>query len=63
MSKGAFGALSWNSAEDKIAYVAEKKQPKTVSYFTVTKNGLDEKEKPIAVRNHIHLLIIVDLQK
>lgn len=29
----AFGACEWNKGEDKILYVAEKKQPKIVSFF------------------------------
>lgn len=36
---GAFGSLAWNKSEDKIAYVAEKRIPKSVSYFTDSKSG------------------------
>ena len=37
--------MEWSSSEDKIVYVAEKKQPKKVSYFDPKSNSKkDDKE-------------------
>lgn len=49
MILGEFGSLSWNSSEDKLVYVAEKKLPKTSSYFTEPKKTTDQAEAPISV--------------
>ncbi|XP_067934647.1 acylamino-acid-releasing enzyme-like [Watersipora subatra] len=43
----AFGSLSWSWQEDKIAYVAEKKKPKSRSYFVESKKKDDEKDEAI----------------
>ncbi|XP_033098195.1 acylamino-acid-releasing enzyme-like [Anneissia japonica] len=44
-----FGCIEWSTSEKKLLYVAEKKQPKTSSYFesksTCKEDGEDVKEK------------------
>lgn len=43
---GEFGCLEWSSCESKLLYVAEKKQPKAVSFFEKQKEaGSDKEEK------------------
>eukprot|EP00057_Strongylocentrotus_purpuratus_P013556 XP_011668030.1 PREDICTED: acylamino-acid-releasing enzyme [Strongylocentrotus purpuratus] len=37
-----FGCLEWSSCESQLLYVAEKKQPKAVSYFDKSKEGGSE---------------------
>ncbi|XP_030828374.1 acylamino-acid-releasing enzyme isoform X1 [Strongylocentrotus purpuratus] len=39
---GEFGCLEWSSCESQLLYVAEKKQPKAVSYFDKSKEGGSE---------------------
>ncbi|XP_070558355.1 acylamino-acid-releasing enzyme-like [Ptychodera flava] len=49
---GQFGCLEWSSSEKQLLYVAEKKRPKTVSYFETKpkEDGGDEtakKDEPV----------------
>lgn len=50
---GVFGCLSWNSAESHILYVAERKLPKTKSYFDTKPEasaGIEEVSSQPAVK-------------
>ena len=38
-SNSVFGCLNWSNASDKLVYVAEKKVPKSKSYFEKSKEG------------------------
>ena len=40
-SDALFGSLRWSGCETKIVYVAEKKKPKTSSFFEKTSNNSD----------------------
>lgn len=55
---GEFGSLSWNKAEDKILYVAEKNPPKTSSYFKEQKKSSDDKDQPTPVCTIIESLLV-----
>ena len=47
---GSFGCFEWSGREDKILYVAEKKYPKSVSYFTKETVTNDGEKKPDTVK-------------
>lgn len=56
---GAFGSLTWNLAEDKLAYVAEKNKPKTGSYFEEKKCSSEDKDKILVNNNNIPFIFII----
>ena len=42
---GYFGSFEWSSSDGHIVYIAEKKQPKTCSYFSRKSEKLEEDTK------------------
>ena len=58
LCKELFGSLAWSSSETRLVYIAEKKKPKTISYFDPkskktkseeTEDGTSGKDDPIKV--------------
>ena len=52
---GYFGSFEWSSSDGHICYVAEKKQPKTASFFGKKSDSEEtKKDEPIKVNSKIH---------
>ena len=48
--EGEFGCFEWSPSETKLLYIAEKKRPKTASFFNAKKTGdRDNAEKEDSV--------------
>lgn len=56
---GQFGSLCWSSSEKNLLYIAERKKPKSVSYFDSKpkKEVVEDGEKPVKVK--IHSVVII----
>ena len=56
---GAFGSVAWNTAEDKIVYVAEKKKVESASYFAKPSKCQDNPPEPVSLHTCFYTYLLI----